>query len=286
MKKLFLVLLLCTRLAAQAADWGSVETIFGRKGTVKGQVFKVAFPRSDLKVTVGPVAVDPALALTSWIALKRGESHTILMGDLVLLGSEVSGVTAKLISSNIEVTAIHNHIIGESPRIMYVHVSGQGEETQLAEAAMSVLKLTGTPTSPPPLMQMADTTDWKSVESTFGFTGQRKGNVLQFAIPRSETIIEHGNEIPSFMGMATAINIQRVGAKAAATGDFVLLADEVKPVMTALTQNGIVVTALHNHMLFESPRLFFMHFWGIDKPERIAGALRKALEKTNHQKSG
>lgn len=283
-RHIFILLLFCTKLTAQTTDWSSIENIFGRKGTVRDQVFKVAFPRTDLKVTVGQVLIDPALTLTSWIAFKKTDAHTMIMGDLVLLDSEVATVMSKLILSGLDVSALHNHIMGESPRIMYMHFSGHGDDVKLAEAILSVLKLTGTPLAPPQSTQPSDTTYWREVESILGLAGHRAGRVLQFGVPRTEPIIEKGVEVPPFMGMATAINMQMIQGKIATTGDFVLLADEVNPVIKALIHSGIVVTALHNHMLFESPRLFFLHFWGFDKPERITMGLKSALEKTNSLK--
>jgi len=184
----------------------------------------------------------------------------MIMGDLVLLDREIAPVTARLVASGIEVTALHNHIVNESPSVMYMHFGGYGDAKALAEKMKAALALTGTPVTPPPATATATELDWSKVEATLGWSGQRKGNVLQLGIPRVEKIIENGMEVPPFMGMATAINLQMVEEKAATTGDFVLLANEVNPVVKALTENGIAVTALHNHMLFESPRLFFLHF--------------------------
>jgi len=163
---------------------------------------------------------------------------------------------------------------------MYMHFGGHGRAKELAEKMKATLALTGTPVTLPPATAPATELNWSKVESTLGYTGQRKGNVIQFGIPRAEKITENGMEVPPFMGMATAINLQMAGEKAATTGDFVLLADEVNPVVKALTENGIAVTAIHNHMLFESPRLFFLHFWGFDAPEKLAASLKAALDKT------
>ena len=257
---LFICLLSYATATAQTSDWAEIEKVFDRKGIVQGEVFKIAFPRADLQVKVGDVAIAPALALTSWIAFKKTESHTMIMGDLVLLDREIAPVTARLVASGIEVTALHNHIVNESPSVMYMHFGGYGDAKALAEKMKAALALTGTPVTPPPATATATELDWSKVEATLGWSGQRKGNVLQLGIPRVEKIIENGMEVPPFMGMATAINLQMVEEKAATTGDFVLLANEVNPVVKALTENGIAVTALHNHMLFESPRLFFLHF--------------------------
>ena len=207
------------------------------------------------------------------------------MGDLVLIEEEVIPVMSKLIASGVEVTGLHNHLAGESPRVMYMHFYGQDEPTKLAETMKSALSLTGTPIASSPQAQSETTQiDWSKVESILGKAGKRKGNLLQFSIPRAETITENGMNIPPSMGVANAINFQMVGEKAATTGDFVLLASEVNPVVKALTEHNIAVTAIHNHMLTESPRLFFLHFWGVDEPKKLARGLKAALDKTNSAK--
>ena len=265
----------------QSPDWQAVEKVFGRKGTVQDDVFKITFPRSDLKVKVGEVSIEPGLALTSWIAFKQIGTRCIIMGDLVLLEEEVAPVVNKFVKDGIQVTGLHNHIIGESPRVMYMHYSAQGDPAQLAETMKAALALTNTPVTPPQPNHSSSTIDWSKIESVLGWTGHSKGNLLQLSIPRVETIKENGMIIPPSMGVATAINFQMAGEKAATTGDFVLLANEVSPVVEALTEHGIKVTAIHNHMLSESPRLFFMHFWAVGKQETLAYGLRAALDKIN-----
>lgn len=282
---LFICLLSSATATSQVSVWAEIEKVFDRKGAVQGEVFKIVFPRADLKVKVGEDTVEPSLALTSWIAFKKMASHTMIMGDLVLLDSEIAPVTAKLVASGIEMTALHNHIASEFPSVMYMHFGAQGNAEELAEKMKAVLALTGTPMKLPPASAPATELDWSIVETTLGRSGQRKDNVLLLGIPRDEKITENGMEVPPFMGMATAINIQKVGEKAATTGDFVLLDKEVNSVVKALTENGIAVTALHNHMLFESPRLFFLHFWGFDAPEKLAAGLKAALDKTNMAKN-
>ena len=283
-KILILSLAVSMVVIAQTPDWQSIEKVFNRKGTVQGDVFKIFFPRSDLKVKVGDVSIEPGLALTSWIAFDGSGNNSMMMGDLVLLDSEITPVITKLVANGLEISALHNHIVGESPTIKYLHFGGNGNPEILAQKMMNVLSVIGTPLVP---QQSATTTtayDWSKVESILGRSGVRKGNVLQFGIPRVETIIENGMNIPPFMGMATALNFQLIGEKAATTGDFVLLASEVNPVVHALIENGIAVTAIHSHMLFESPRLFFLHFWGVEQPEKLARGLRAALDKTNSEK--
>lgn len=229
---------------------------------------------------VGKIHVSPGLALTSWAALREQENGTAVMGDLVLTEDEVAPVMKQLQAEGISVTALHNHLLGESPRVMYMHYGGMGDKLKLAESLMRVLKLTRTPLGAPvPEKTSKAKPDWSKVEAIIGKAGQTKGSIASFSYPRAETVTEMGMDIPPVMGMATAINIEILGDKAVAAGDFVLTAEEVNPVASALSEHGITVTALHNHMLFETPRLFFMHIWGYDDPEKLAKGIKAALEK-------
>ncbi len=279
---LMLSIIVLSSVAAFAAepDWQAVEKAFGRKGTVQGNVFKVTFPRSDLKVSVGKIPVSPGLALTSWAALREEENGTAVMGDLVLTEDEVTPVMKQLQAEGIWVTALHNHLLGESPRVMYIHYGGRGDKVAVAGSMMRVLKLTHTPLGAPAAEKTSKAKpDWSKVEAILGKAGQTKGSIASFSYPRAEPVTEMGVEIPPVMGLATAINIEMLGNKAVAAGDFVLTADEVNPVASALLEHGITVTAIHNHMLFETPRLFFMHIWGYDEPGKLANGIKAALEK-------
>jgi hypothetical protein len=234
------------------------------------------------------VEIKPALALGSWAAFKRDGSGAMVMGDLVLTEDEVQPVMMKLQESGIQEAAIHNHLIGESPRVMYMHIASHGDPVQMAKAVHDALSLTKTPGPDAPAVAQAASDlgfDQKQVEQIVGHTGKVNGGVLQIGVPRSETITDGGMTVPPSMGVATAMNFQPTGSgKAAITGDFVLLASEVNPVLKSLRQNGIAVTALHNHMLTEEPRLFFMHFWANDDAVKLAKGLRAALNNTNSAK--
>jgi hypothetical protein len=205
----------------------------------------------------------------------------MMMGDLVMQDSEESAVVAKLVSSGLSITAIHNHLTNEQPAIKYIHFSGSGDPLKLATSIKSVLAITGTPLAAPSSPQTTASPDWSKVEAILGKSGKHNGMLIQYSFARKEKLMDAGMEMPAAMGMATGINLQMDGSVAATTGDFVLLADEVNPVIKALTENGIVVTAVHNHMLFDDPRLFMMHFWAVGDPEKIAVGLKAALDKTN-----
>ena len=212
------------------------------------------------------------------------DNHAMMMGDLVLLDAEVPKVINKLMEENLEVTAIHNHLINETPAIKYIHYHGEGNATELAKKIKAVLEVTATPLTAPSAQTQTQNINWSKVTAILGTTGKQNGMLLQYSFPRNEKLTESGMEMPPSMGMATSINFQMDGYKAATTGDFVLLADEVNPVVKALTENGITPTAIHTHMLKDEPRLFMMHFWAIDNPEKLAAGLKAALDKTNSKK--
>ena len=271
-----------------AADWAAVDRALGRPGKAQpGEVQKYSFPRGDLQVAVGDVAVKPALALGSWVAFKRmgsPDGEAMVMGDLVLTESEVPAVIAKLEAGGIQQTALHNHLQHESPRVMYLHIEGHGDPAKLAEVIRTALATTKTPAAPPAAPAQGApplAIDTAAVARALGRGGVVTGGVYQVSVPRAEPVRAEGVEVPPAMGVATAINFQPTGdGKAAITGDFVLTADEVNPVFRTLEQQGIAVTALHSHMLTEEPRLLFMHFWANDDALRLARGLRMALEQT------
>jgi hypothetical protein len=206
---------------------------------------------------------------------------SMMMGDFVMQDTEEPAVVAKLVSLGLGITAIHNHLVNEKPAIKFLHFSGSGEAIKLAEEIKSVFAITGTPLGSAPAQAGANTPDWTAVEAVLGTKGKKSGNVLSYGFPRNEKLLESGMEMPPAMGMATGINLQLDGGRVGTTGDFVLLADEVNPVVKALTENGITVTAIHNHMLYDDPRLFMLHFWAVGDPGKIAIGLKAALNKTN-----
>lgn len=270
-------------------DWKAVEQALGKAGSIQpGDVYKVSLPRSDLQVTVNDVRLKPALALGSWVAFKRMHGGVMVMGDLVLTEDEVTPVMTKLQQGGIEQTALHNHVLHESPRVMYMHIFATGDAVKIARAIHDALSMSKTPFAAPaanPVQNQALEIDTKQLDKLMGQTGKVNGGVYQFSIPRAEAISENGMEVPPSMGLATAINFQPTGqGKVAITGDFVLIASEVNPIIRILRENSIEVTALHSHMLGESPRLFFMHFWANDDAMKLARGLRAALDKTNSQK--
>jgi hypothetical protein len=265
-------------------SWKDAEQAMGRSGTLTPDgVYKFSMPRSDLNVKIGNDTIAPTLALGSWVAFKNEGNTSMLMGDLVLTLDEVNPVMQMLQQRDIEQTALHNHLLGESPRVMYMHISGHGDPISMARAVHDALALTKTPAnasiSTQPINNSLDTA---MLNATIGAKGKYSGGVYQFGIPRNEKITDAGMEVPSSMGVATGINFQPLGnGTAAIAGDFVLTGDEVNPVIKALRNSNINVTAIHNHMIYEEPRLFFLHFWSTGDQSKLASGLKEALNETN-----
>jgi hypothetical protein len=277
--------------SAQEIDWKNVDEAIGRNAAVvSGDVHRYAFPRTDLNVTLDGVTIRPALALGGWTAFKPMHGGVMIMGDLVLLESEINPVMLKLIQNGAEITAVHNHLLRGSPATFYMHVGGHGDPVKLATAIRTALAESKTPLTPPspPATQPTIDLDTAQLDQIIGVKGQANGGVYQFAVPRRDPVSESGVQLSPVgpLGVATAIGFQPTGGgKAAITGDFVLAGEEVNPVIQALRSNGIEVTALHSHMLDEQPRLFFMHFWANDDALKLARGLRAALDKTASAKS-
>jgi hypothetical protein len=280
---LCLALMFSSAAVAADIDWSKVDTALGKTATVQGEVHRYGIPRSDLQVTLDGVTIKPALALGGWVAFEPAKDGGMLMGDIVLTENEVSPVMSKLLASGIEVSALHNHLMRSTPVTFYMHIRGHGDPEKLATVVRQALGQTKTPFEQPstasPQAAKVDV-DTEQLDQTLGAKGKANGGVYQFSIPRKETVTENGMPVPAAMGTGTAINFQPTGnGKAAIAGDFVVTAEELNPMISALRENGIEVVAIHSHMLDEKPRLFFVHFWANDDAAKLAKGLRAALDK-------
>ena len=279
---------LATGLASPAladeADWQQVEKALGVSGSMEpGEVYKVSLPRSDLKVTADGVPVKAAFALGSWLAFKQAGEEAMVMGDLVLTPDEVNLVISKLEEGGIQITALRHHLDNLEPDVLFMHVGGEGDAVKLAEALRAGLALSKTPIGQASAKAVEKLPlDTAELDQIIGRQGKASGGVYHFTVARAEQVTAAGMAIPPAMGTATAINFQPTGhGKAAITGDFVMTANEVNPVIRALREHDIKVEALHNHMLNEAPRLFFMHFWANDDAQKLARGLHAALDQMN-----
>jgi len=278
-------------VSAQGLDTTRIDRALGRSGQKMGDVYKVGFPRTDLQVSVHGLAIKPRLALGSWAAFTGTEGNAMVMGDLVLLENELNPVMEKLRSAGFEISAVHNHLIDETPHVMYVHYMGHGAASQLAASLRAALVVSKTPLEKTAAaVEEASQPAWvKTVEDSVERKGTFQGGVLSFGVPRAQTVtlaaakdplgMVDAMKVDSAAGVAESINFQAADSGSVATaGDFVLTAEEVNPVISELQAHHILVTALHSHMLTEQPRLFFMHFWGVGSPESVGAGIAAALK--------
>lgn len=280
-----------TAAPAWAADWTKVAEALGKPGTeMPGGVYRVGLPRTDLQVSLDGVQIKPALALGSWLAFQPMGRDVMVMGDLVLTAEEVNPVMKKLVEGGLEITVLHNHLLRAQPATFYMHVGGHGDPVRIAAALHDGLALSKTPmgsaapasAAPPAPLDL----DTAMIDRVLGAKGRANGGVYQVGLRRAEPVRDGGMDVPDSMGSAQALNMQPTGGgRMAITGDFVLIAAEVNPVLRELRAHGIEVTAIHNHMLDDEPRLVFMHFWANDDAATLAAGLRAALDKINLARS-
>jgi hypothetical protein len=271
-------------LLAQGVTTAKVDEALGRSGQKIGDVYRVGFPRTDLHVTVAGMEIKPGLALGSWAAFGGSDSQAMVMGDLVLLETELNPVIKTLRAAGFEVTAVHNHLMGETPHVLYTHYMGHGEVSAIAKSLRQALEQSKTPLDKPAAAAAPGESPVfvAAIEGIVGSKGRFVGGVLSFGIPRADAVTDHGAPLTGAQGVAEAINFQEAGSgKVATTGDFVLTAEEVNPVISALQEHDIAVTALHSHMLTEQPRLFFMHFWAVGPTQSVAQGIAAALAKVH-----
>jgi hypothetical protein len=258
-------------------DWTAVAGAVGKPGALLPRgAYRIDLPRADLAVTVDGIRLDPAFALGSFAAFDpMADGSTLVSGDLALTETEVGPVMKRLVDGGYEITALHQHLLRAVPPVLFMHFMAHGDALALAKAFRAALDLTGTfgpAASRPPA---GGVLDLAALDRELGSTGRRAGPLVQYLYRRGERILDRGMPIVS----GTSIVFQPLGgSRAAVTGDFALLAGEVGPVVAALRAHGIEVTALHNHMLSEEPRLFYLHIWAVGDAALLARNLRPALD--------
>jgi len=276
-------------LFAQSLDTARIETLTGAKGALdeKEGVFKVSVPRTDLAVTAAGVRMTPPLGLTSWAAFKRAGDQAVVMGDLVLLEDQVNPVMSVALDQGLEVTALHNHFFWDTPKVMFMHIGGMGNEASLATAVGRVFARMsetagGKGESPRADLDPARTSlDPKKIEAILGAQGTLAGGVYKVVIGRTTRM--HGHEMAAAMGVNTWAAFAGSDGQAVVDGDFAMLEPELQGVLKALRRAGISVVAIHHHMAGEEPRILFLHYWGLGRTEDLARGLRSALDRTRHE---
>jgi Domain of Unknown Function (DUF1259) len=270
-------------VATKDADWAGVSQALGRPGKLTDTVYRVPLVRSDLAVTSQGVAVKPGLSLGGYATFTRYADTGMMMGDLVVTETEVPKVIDALQAHGIELTALHKHLLEQSPPVWWMHVHAMGDPAQLAQGLKAALDATAIPApAPAPTVQPPVDVNTAGIDAALGRKGSADGGIYKFTVARNQAITAGDHVLPAGLGLTTSINFQPVGAgKAAINGDFALTGEEINPVIAALRKGGIAIVEVHNHSIDEQPRLFYLHFWAVDDAVTLAKALRPALDATN-----
>jgi hypothetical protein len=290
---LFCLLILCSMISStcsskdmsQPLDTSRIEQIVGIKGTAKDGEFKVSVPQNDLSVTVDGYRITAPMGLTTWIGFTPMQQGAMIMGDIILLEDEVASVQKAVIDHGLNVTALHNHFVRDNRKVMFMHIFGVGVAEQLAQRVRAVFDKVrelrhGDPAAPR-TAAMENSINTGQIESILGHKGEMNGGIFKVTIGRPDvSLTDHDMKVTSFMGFNTWAAFQGTEQKAVVAGDFAMLEREVAPVIKALVQHGIEVVAVHNHMVSETPRIFFLHYWNVGPASKLAQGLKAALDQT------
>lgn len=268
-------------------DTTLIEKITGVKGKANNGEYKITIPQNDLDVQVDGFKIIPAMGLGTWLAFTPAPAGVMMMGDLVLTETDLKPVQQEVIQQGLAITAVHNHFIRNHPNIIYMHVDGTGTTAAMAEKAKTILATIATLRKGNPAAGKAsseavvNTIDTKMLDNILGATAEMSKGVYKYTIGRKDVkLTEHGVPVSTFLGFNTWAAFQGTAEKAAVAGDFTMLQSEVEPVIKALVTNGIEVVAVHNHMVNEEPRIYFLHYWGVGNAEQLARGLKAALNET------
>lgn len=278
--------------AASGVDTATIERVMGMKGKSNNGEYKITVPQNDLNVTVDGFKIVPAMGLGTWVAFTPAKNGVMAMGDIVVTETDLGPLQQEIIRQGLTSTAIHNHFIRNHPNIMFMHMGGSGSAEVMAQKAKAVLDKVKEVRGADPSKGTAsnesvqNTLDTKKLDEIIGNKAEMSKGVYKYTIGRPDVkLMEHGMPISTFLGFNTWAAFQGTPDKAAVAGDFTMLEDEVEPVLKALIENGIEVVALHNHMVHEQPRIFFLHYWGIGPAEKLAKGLRAALDQTGKKRN-
>ncbi len=270
-------------------DIATIEKTTGMKGKENGGQYKITVPQNDLNVTVDGFKIIPPMGLGSWAAFTPSHEGAMVMGDIILTETDLGPVQQEVIKQGLTISAIHNHFIRNHPNVMYMHIGGMGKTDVMAQKVKAVFdkvsELRGKNPASAPADSVENTIDIKKLDATIGYKGEMSKGVYKYTIGRPDVNLkEHGLAVTNFGGFNTWAAWQGTEDKAAVAGDFTMLENEVEPVIKALIENDIEVVALHNHMVHEQPRIFFLHYWGVGPAEKLAKGLREALDQTGKGK--
>ena len=266
-------------------DIQKIEQITGMKGTAKNGEYKITVPQNDLHVVVDGFKIIPPMGLGSWAAFTPCADSVMVMGDIIVTENDLKPVQQEVIRQGLMVSAIHNHFVRNHPNVMYMHIDGKGTADKLAVNIKAIFDKVKEVRGKDPKEGKADsvlnTINIARLDSIIEAKGEMSKGVYKYTIGRPDVQLqEHGIPVSTFLGFNTWAAWQGTPEKAAVAGDFTMLENEVGPVIKALVENGIEVVAVHNHMVYEKPRIFFLHYWGVGPVEQLAKALKAALDQT------
>jgi len=276
----------------QPIDTAAIEKITGIKGKSNNGEYKITIPQNDLSIMVDGFKIIPPMGLGTWIAFTPAKDGAMIMGDLILTETDLKPVQQEVIKQGLTITAIHNHFVRNHPNVIYMHIGGAGNTELMAQKAKAVLDKIkevrgGDPSKGTASSEVVpNTLDTKKLDGILGYKAEMSKGVYKYTIGRPDVVLkEHGVTVTTFLGFNTWAAFQGTPDHAAVAGDFTMLEDEVASVIKALVENGIEVVAVHNHMVHEQPRIFFLHYWGVGNAEQLAKGLRAALNETGKKKS-
>jgi hypothetical protein len=277
----------------KGVDTTTIEKIMGMKGKSNNGEYKITIPQNDLDVKIDGFKIIPAMGLGTWVAFTPTKDGVMAMGDIVITETDLKPIQQEIIRQGLTSTAIHNHFVRNHPNIMFMHMGGTGSTEVMAQKAKAVLDKVkevrgGDPSKGTASNESVENTlDTKKLDEILGYKAEMSKGVYKYTIGRPDVkLTEHGAPVTTFLGFNTWAAFQGTAERAAVAGDFTMLEDEVEPVLKALIENGIEVVALHNHMVHEQPRIFFLHYWGVGAAEQLAKGLRAALDQTGKKQSG
>ena len=274
---------------SKALDIAKLEEVLGTKGATRNGEFKITVAQNDLRVVVDSFKIIPPMGLGSWAAFTSGPDGAMVMGDIIVTETDLKPVQEEVIRQGLLVTAIHNHFVRDRPHVMYMHIGGMGTEEKLAQGVKAILdkvkEVRGMDPEDGSRESVENTLDTARLNHILGSKGEMARGVFKHTIGRPDVNLkDHNAAVTSFLGFNTWAAWQGTPERAAVAGDFAMLENEVAPVIRALVENGIEVVAVHNHMVHEEPRIFFLHYWGVGPAEKLANALKAALDQTGRQK--
>lgn len=266
-------------------DTAAIERITGIKGKFNNGEYKITIPQNDLDIEVDSFRIIPPMGLGTWIAFSPLSEGAMVMGDIILTEKDLKPVQEEVIRQGMTITAIHNHFVRNHPNVIYMHVGGSGQTEDIARKAKAILdKVAASRGHSPSDVKVPDVTytiNSAKLDEILGYKGELSKGVYKYTIGRPDVALkEHGMPVSSFLGFNTWAAFQGTPDHSAVAGDFTMVEDEVEPVIKALVENGIEVVAVHNHMVHEQPRIFFLHYWGVGNAEQLARGLKAALNKT------